>query len=146
MAWGLRDMAHLGFLTFIRSCNLNPLFICLAKHFPAPFLVSSLSIMLCYVCMCPKPQPPFSAPFPLPIQPPQANAPAPSTFPGSVLVSTAFQSGMSCPSTVCTAGVQDGPSSCLPGAELAHRQLGVTVMAEVLCLGYCTACTAVFSE
>lgn len=61
-------MAHLGFLTSIRNCILN-LFICLAKHFSAPFLVSSLPT-LCYVCVYPTPHPQFSAPFPLQVNTP----------------------------------------------------------------------------
>lgn len=132
-------MARLGFLPFIKNCSLNPPFICLVKHFPAPFPISSLSIRLCYVCTYPKPHPQFSALFPLPIWPPQVNTlqSIPSIFPGSVLVSTAFQSGISCPSTVCRAGVQDrlsawsraGPAAavrrwvlCLAAAQQA--QLG----------------------
>lgn len=56
--WRLRNMAHLGFLTFVRNCSLNIFFICLAKHFSTPFLVSSLSIMLDSVCVCVSHAPP----------------------------------------------------------------------------------------
>lgn len=70
--WGLRNMPHLGFLTFIRNCSLNLLFICLAEHFPAPFLVVSLSIMMYHVCICiPRPTP--SSVLHSPVHPPPAS-------------------------------------------------------------------------
>lgn len=86
----------------------------------------SLSMRMSYVCLYPTAPPTIYCSIPLPIHPLQVNIPVPSTFPGSVLVSTAFLPSSSCPSTVCT-GVQDrppAPSSCLPGAELVSDCAG----------------------
>lgn len=96
-----RHVAHLSFLAFIRNFSPNPLFICLAKHFLAPFFVSSLSIMLCYVCMYPKPHSQFSAPFPLPIQPCKSMLQSPSLSLGQAL--SPLHSSQICPAPALSA-------------------------------------------
>lgn len=121
--WRLRNMAHLGFLTFVRNCSLNIFFICLTKHFSTPFLVSSLSIMLDSVCVCVShATPPIQCSILLAHLPPASQHSSPHAFPGSVLFSTAFQSGISCPSTACTAGVQERP--CCLQQLLARSKAG----------------------
>lgn len=134
--WSLSWLAHSRKELQPKSCLHLP------QHFPVSFLISSLLIMSL-------PLPPIQYSIPLAHLALTSQHSAPHhTAPGSILVSTALQSGVFCPCIVCTGECRRdpaAPSICLPGTELAHKQLGVTMPREVLCLGY-IAHTAVFSE